>query len=80
MYDQIGESASAVWNYLGAKGRMDISRLPRALKIRSALAYQGVGWLAREGKLAYEQEGDKLFVALAPHEAELYRENCHRQP
>lgn len=71
-YEEIGNGAAQVWGYLGMKGRAKVSSLPRALKIRSAVAYQSIGWLAREGKVQFELNGEKQYVALTPSEAEAF--------
>lgn len=76
-YEHIGEAASQVWNYLGKKGRASVSGLPRALKLKSAVTYQSLGWLAREGKVQFENTDGKECVCLTPEENEAFA-SLHR--
>lgn len=71
-YEHIGEAASLVWNYLGTKGRANVSGLPRALKLKSAVTYQSLGWLAREGKVLFEDNAGKEYVCLTPEEVDVF--------
>lgn len=61
--ESIGVVAGLVWCYLDDNGPVTLSRLARELDVPRDLAMQGVGWLAREGKVAF-QEGprNKLLV------------------
>lgn len=65
MKDQIGKTAGAIWEVLRSNNRMALSQLPRAVKERESVAYQALGWLAREDKIVYETQGKKTYVALA---------------
>ena len=65
MKDQIGKTAGAIWEVLRSNDRMALSQLPRAVKEKESVAYQALGWLAREGKIVYETQGKKTYVALA---------------
>ena len=49
----IGQTAGKVWKKLKEKDQVNIEQLPRLLKEKSVIAYQAVGWLAREGKINY---------------------------
>ena len=65
MKDQIGKTAGAIWEVLRSNDRVALSQLPRAVKERDSVAYQALGWLAREDKIIYETQGKKTYVALA---------------
>ena len=65
MKDQIGKTAGAIWEVLRSNDRVALSQLPRAVKERESVAYQALGWLAREDKIIYETQGKKTYVALA---------------
>ena len=68
MSDQIGKLAGQVWRFLGEQGEVDVAMLSRKMKVKPARAYQGLGWLAREGKVVYSTTGEKTFVSLSKGE------------
>ena len=68
MKRKIGETAGEVWEVLKKKGKVNIAQLPRALKEKSVIVYQALGWLAREDKIIYHKSGDKVFVSLTESE------------
>jgi DNA-binding transcriptional regulator PaaX len=51
---------------------INILRLSEYLGERSTLTYQALGWLAREGKVQYEQKGSQIFVSLTDAERRKY--------
>ena len=57
-------TAGKIWKLLSEKGEMNIAGVPRALKEKSAIVYQGIGWLAREDKIEYRTAGAKVFISL----------------
>ena len=68
MQDEIGATAGKIWDVLKSKERVTISQLPKLVKEKDSLTYQGLGWLAREGKVDYATQGNKTFVFLAHEE------------
>jgi hypothetical protein len=68
MKDKIGETAGNVWKILKKEGEVNVTQLPKLLNEKSALVYQGLGWLAREDKVAYQIKQAKTFVSLAEAE------------
>jgi len=62
MHEQIGEIAGRIWQLLEQRGEANIAQLSKLLKIKSAEAYQAVGWLAREGKIEYIERAGKTFI------------------
>ena len=65
MLDAIGEAAGKVWKSLDAGGAQSISRIQRETGLSQSLTYLALGWLAREGKIHFAQEGRVLQVSLA---------------
>ena len=66
----IGHAAGQIWNLLAdAKAPIKISELPRRSKLKSQVAYQALGWLAREEKIAYCEDGKKECVSLTAAES-----------
>ena len=68
MKDKIGDAAGAVWRVLNENDKVELSALPKLLKQKETMAYQAVGWLAREDKIQYHTEGRSTFVTLTPQE------------
>ena len=60
--NQIGETAGAVWHYLNEHGTTSLAKLVKELEPNRDQVMQAVGWLARENKVALEEEG-KIRVA-----------------
>ncbi len=71
--EKIGEAAGLVWETLNNKGEVNIAQLPRLLKITSDVAYQALGWLAREDKISYHTKAGKVYISLTEKERELNR-------
>jgi hypothetical protein len=61
---EIGESAGTVWRTLSEKGEMPMSRLRKSSGLGPTAFLLGLGWLAREGKVAFRQEENKTIVSL----------------
>ena len=68
MKDKIGETAGGIWKILKKKGEVNVAQLPRLLNEKSAVVYQGLGWLAREDKVKYQIKEAKTFVSLTETE------------
>ena len=69
MQEKIGSAAGQIWEMLSrSKSAVNIADIPKKTKLTSQLAYQGLGWLAREGKLEYQQKGRSIYVGLASSE------------
>ncbi len=53
MEEKIGQAAGQIWQALAdTKKPVNISDLGKLTKLKAQIAYQGLGWLAREGKIA----------------------------
>lgn len=68
MKEEIGETAGKIWEILKKKEEVNIAQLPRMLNKKSAVVYQGLGWLAREDKVEYQTKAGKTFVCLTESE------------
>ena len=65
MIELIGTNAGLVWQALDKLGKMDTKALKKATKLRTDKElYAAIGWLAKEGKLHFDQSGDELVVEL----------------
>jgi len=66
--EKIGETAGTIWTILKERDEVSISSLPKILNETSSTVNQALGWLAREGKIDYRQEGRKTLISLAESE------------
>ena len=64
MTERIGATAGKVWQVLKQQEEAEIRQLPRIVSEKPIVVNQALGWLAREGKLEYREQDDKLWVAL----------------
>jgi len=67
MQEKIGKAAGQIWQYLSKNSApVNISDLPKKVNMTSQITYQALGWLAREGKIVYQEQGRQVMVCLAP--------------
>ena len=65
MIETIGTNAGLVWNALNQGGEMGVKALKKATKIKTEKdVYAALGWLAKEGKLAFTEKGADVCVSL----------------
>ena len=62
--ESIGDAAGAVWHYLNEHGAVTLSKLARDVGVPRDLAMQGVGWLAREGKVRFHEGSRSKLISL----------------
>ncbi len=60
----IGKAAGKVWKALSKHGPMSMARLVKTVGEPRDVVMQGLGWLAREGKVWIEEEGRSRVVSL----------------
>ena len=61
---QIGETAGAVWHILSDHGPQSLAKLVERVGGNRDLVMQGIGWLAREGKLEIAETKRGKVVSL----------------
>ena len=61
--EKIAECAKRIWTLLEDTREVNILRLSEVLGERSVIAYQALGWLARDKKIRYEQRGSQVFIS-----------------
>lgn len=65
MIELIGTNAGLVWNVLNEGGKMSFKAVKKATKIKAEKdMYAAFGWLAKEGKLAFEEIEGEMYVSL----------------
>jgi hypothetical protein len=62
--EAIGSMAGAVWEYLNENGAVTLSKLARDIDAPRDTVMQAVGWLAREGKLAFHESNRSKLISL----------------
>ena len=63
MEERIAECAARIWTLLKQSPEVNILRLSELLGERNVVAYQALGWLARDRKIHYEQKGSQVFIS-----------------
>lgn len=64
MKEKIGENAGKVWIILSETGKSNIKDVKKQTKLTEKDMYAALGWLAREEKIAFEEDGSDIFVFL----------------
>ena len=64
MLDNIGNVAGAIWHYLEINNEVSVTKLTRDIGENQRTVLMGVGWLAREGKLNFEQRKQGIYITL----------------
>lgn len=64
--ETIGCWAGKIWNALNEADVLGIKQIKKITKLKEKEIAYGLGWLAREGKISFEESGDdkELLVAL----------------
>lgn len=61
---QIGETAGDIWRLLDGNGPMSTAKLVKELDVPRDVVMQALGWLAREDKIAIEEDARSRVVSL----------------
>lgn len=64
MKEKIGHNAGIVWKCLESEGKKNLKDLKKACKLTEKDMYAALGWLAREGKIAFNQLKEDIEVSL----------------
>ncbi len=54
IYERVGLAAGAIWHYLNDHGATTVSKLVKALPEEESIIQRGIGWLAKEDKIALD--------------------------
>ena len=65
MANSVKECAERVLNEIARSERVNVLSIAGHLGERSLIVYQSIGWLAREGRIRYLQEGNQVYISLA---------------
>jgi hypothetical protein len=64
MFHDIGETAGEIWQLLKEEEPLTLSALVRKTKRPQSMVQMGIGWLAREDKLAFTQTKRGVSISL----------------
>ncbi|GHT30001.1 hypothetical protein AGMMS49574_08370 [Bacteroidia bacterium] len=65
MIEQIGINAGLVWNLLNETGKQSVKEVKKLTKIKTEKdVFAALGWLAKEGKVAFDENDGEIFVSL----------------
>ena len=64
MIEKIGTNAGKVWTLLDEAGTQNVKDLKKSSKLTDKDLYAALGWLAREGKITFNELKDDLQVVL----------------
>ena len=62
---KIGAAAGMVWQYLDQNGAVTLSKLAKEIDAPRDQVMQGIGWLAREGKIRFDETSRSKLIALS---------------
>lgn len=69
MNEIIGKAAGQIWQSLAKDNTpISIASLAKKTTLSSAMVTMAIGWLAKEGKLVFEEKGKQVLVSLCPSE------------
>jgi hypothetical protein len=68
----IGINAGAIWRLLSEKGALSIREIGEITRYRETFLFLALGWLAREDKVRFFEEGGMMYVELINSFPEAY--------
>ena len=71
MLESIGSVAGVIWHYLEDNNEATITKLTREIGENERTVLMGVGWLAREGKLDFEQRKQGTYITLKTQQPDI---------
>ena len=71
MLESIGSIAGAIWHYLEDNNEATLTKLTREIGENERTVLMGVGWLAREGKLDFEQRKRGTYITLKTQQPDI---------
>ena len=63
MAESVRQCTERVLALLGSRPRVNVLNVAEQLSERSTIVYQAIGWLLREGRVKYEQDGNQVYLA-----------------
>ncbi len=66
MSEAIGAAAGKIWTYLDQNGEASINKLSTETGLSKNDVLRGIGWLAKEDKLIFNNQGRVETISLKP--------------
>ena len=63
-HEFIGSNAGLILNVLTAANDQTVKSLKKATKLKDKELYCALGWLAREGKVSFDESGEEIVISL----------------
>lgn len=63
--EKIGTWAGLVWNALNEADVLGFKQIKKITKLKEKELYAALGWLAREGKVSFEENEDNTEILVA---------------
>lgn len=63
--ETIGTWAGLVWNALNEADVLGMKQIKKITKLKEKEVYAALGWLAREDKVTFEENGDNTEILVA---------------
>lgn len=60
----IGVNAGLVWSALNTANDQSMKSLKKVTKLKDKDLYLALGWLAREGKIKFDESGEEIVIEL----------------
>jgi hypothetical protein len=60
----IGENAGIIWRILSEQAEVPLSELKKKTNLNDRDLFLALGWLAREGKVGFDQKDQRISVIL----------------
>ncbi len=64
MITEIGITAGDIWHYLDQHGEVSFAQLASGIDRPKEFLFMSLGWLAREGHIILNKEGDNYKISL----------------
>ena len=64
MFHTIGEAAGEIWELLNREGPLSVSAIVAKMKQSQNVVCMGIGWLAREDKVAFTETKRGMSVSV----------------
>lgn len=64
MQERIGDVAGEVWRFLEENGETSLSSISDSVDAPRSKIHMAVGWLAREDKLSFKENGRGILYSL----------------
>lgn len=69
---QIGLDAGVIWLLLHEKGKLSMRKIGELSELSSDRISLAIGWLAREDKIIFIEDGQTVYAELTPIDSQFY--------